>query len=52
MERQLKYADKKGIPYVVIVGEEEVAKNLLTLKNLESRQQSTLPLPEVIKTLS
>ena len=52
LEKQLKYADKKGIPYVVIVGEEEVAKNLLPLKNLESRQQSTLPLPEVIKTLS
>jgi histidyl-tRNA synthetase len=34
--KQLKYADKKGIPFVVIIGEEEVRQNKVTLKELAS----------------
>ena len=39
MEKQLKYADKKGIPYVVIIGPDEVKNNTVTLKNLKTRSQ-------------
>ncbi len=39
MEKQLKYADQKGIPYVVIIGPEEVEKNMVTLKNMKTREQ-------------
>lgn len=52
MDKQLKYADKKGIPYVVIIGEEEVSKNVVTLKNLSSREQQTIPLEQAITLLS
>ena len=31
---QLKYADKRGCKYVIICGEDEVSKELITLKNL------------------
>jgi histidyl-tRNA synthetase len=52
MEKQFKYADKKGIPYAIVIGEEEVSKNIVTLKNLSDRTQSSLPIEEVVKLLS
>ncbi len=39
MEKQLKYADKKGIPYVIIIGPEEAKNNKITLKNMEKREE-------------
>lgn len=39
LEKQLKYADRKGIPYAIIVGPEEVVKNGFMLKNLETKEQ-------------
>lgn len=41
LDKQLKYADKKGIPYVVIIGPEEVKQNTVTLKNLKTEEQTT-----------
>lgn len=52
LDKQLKYADKKGIPFVVIIGPEEVAKEEVTLKNLSTREQQTISLndlPHVLK---
>lgn len=51
IDKQLKYADKKGIPYVIIIGPDEAAKNLVTLKNMDSDQQNTLPLDKAIAKL-
>jgi len=51
MEKQLKYAIAKDIPFVIIVGPEEAEKNVVTFKNLLTREQSTLPLEEVIEKL-
>lgn len=51
MEKQLKYADKKQIPFVAIIGPEEAESNQITLKNLKTREQQTLPLEEAIKVL-
>lgn len=44
MEKQLKYAIKKQIPYLLVIGPEEVEKDLVTLKALDTRQQQTLTL--------
>lgn len=52
LEKQLKYADKKGIPYALVLGQDEVDNNVVNLKNLATREQKTLPLDEVIKLLS
>ncbi len=51
IDKQLKYADKKGIPYVIIIGPDEAAKNLVTLKNMDTGQQNTLPLDKAIAKL-
>ena len=39
LDKQLKYADKKGIPYVVIIGPEEIKENKVVLKNLKTKEQ-------------
>jgi histidyl-tRNA synthetase len=39
LEKQLKYADKKGIPYVIIQGPEEKERQLLNLKNMKTREE-------------
>lgn len=52
LEKQLKYADQKGIPYVVIVGPEEAQKNSITLKSLKTKTQETLTLDEAVTKLS
>lgn len=39
LEKQLKYADKKGIPYAIIIGPQEAAKNVVTLRNMKTREQ-------------
>ena len=39
MDKQLKYADQKGIPYAVIVGPDEASKNEVTVKNLKTGEQ-------------
>src|SRR5690606_20839164 len=40
--QQIKYADKKGIPAVAIIGPEEKAKGTVTLKGLQSGEQQEL----------
>jgi len=52
MEKQLKYADQKGINFVVIIGTDETKNDKVTLKNLRTREQKTLALEEVIKELA
>lgn len=52
MDKQLKYADQKGIPYVVIIGPKEAQANSATIKNMKSGEQKTLALgllPDFLK---
>lgn len=52
LERQIKAADKLGIPLVIIIGPEEKEKESVTLKNLLTRQQkviTTKDLPDALK---
>ena len=42
LEKQLKYADRKSIPYVLIMGPEEVKTNKVTIKDLTKETQETL----------
>lgn len=48
LDKQLKYADQKGIPYVVIIGPDEAKNNQVTLKNLATKQQQTLTFEQAI----
>ena len=49
LDKQLKYADKKGIPYVVIIGPEEAKKNVVKLKDMKTGEQKELSVEECIK---
>ena len=51
LDKQLKYADKKGIPYVVIIGPEEVAQNKVKLKDMRNRTEEMLNADELVKKL-
>ena len=41
-DKQFKYADKKQIPYAVMIGSKELAENNCVLKNLKSGEQQIL----------
>jgi histidyl-tRNA synthetase len=43
--RQIKYADSRGIPFVAILGADEIAGNSVTVKDLAGKTQQTLALP-------
>jgi histidyl-tRNA synthetase len=48
MEKQLKYADRRQIPYVLIIGPNEAKNSTVTFKNLKTREQKTLPLNQAL----
>ncbi len=50
LDKQLKYADKKGIPFVVIVGQEEVKNNTVTVKNMKTGTQQTVALDQLVES--
>jgi len=41
--KQIRYALKKGIPYVVILGPDEVTAGQVAIRNLQLKQQETVP---------
>ena len=49
-DKQFKYAEKKQIPFVVIIGEEELKSNTCKLKDLRSGQQQSLSTQELVNT--
>lgn len=48
MKKQMAHADKRAIPFVVLVGDEEVNSNTFTLKNMVSGNQSKVSLQDLI----
>ena len=51
MKRQMAYADAKHIPYVAIIGSNELAEQKMMLKNMITGEQNLLGLPEVAAML-
>jgi histidyl-tRNA synthetase len=47
LPRQLKYADRQGIPVVVILGPEEIRRGEVALKDLQSGEQRSVPRTEL-----
>ncbi len=47
MAKQMKYADKRDIPYVVLAGEEEMSKEIFTLKHMKSGDQASLDMEKL-----
>ncbi len=48
LEKQVKYASTKGIPYVAFIGPEEVAKNVVKIKNMLTGEQKQLNIQECL----
>jgi len=49
--KQIKYADKKGIPFVAIIGEEEVKQSKITLKELASGESKLVSKEQLLTIL-
>ena len=52
INKQMKYADRKRIPYVIIAGPEEIKNNVVKLKDMKTHEQKEQSVEEVIKFLS
>ncbi len=52
MGKKFSYADKLGIPYVIVVGEDEVKLGKFKLKNMETGEQAELELEQIIEKLN
>jgi len=52
IKKQMNYANKKNIPFVVLIGENEMKEGTLTVKDMESGEQNSyLTLKEFVSTL-
>lgn len=48
IKKQMSYADSKKIPFVVLIGSDEVASQLFTLKNMASGEQQKMSSDDII----
>ena len=51
LDKQLKYADKKGTLFVGIIGPDEAKNNQITIKNMKTKEQKTLNLRAALAVL-
>ncbi|MCR5821711.1 MAG: histidine--tRNA ligase [Bacteroidales bacterium] len=51
MKKQMDYANRKAVPYVVFVGEAEMQNGTATLKNMTTGEQQTLTVDQLIEHL-
>lgn len=47
LRKQFEYADKKGIKYIVLAGEEEAAANELTIKDIQKGEQTKIKISDI-----
>ncbi|RYY63595.1 MAG: histidine--tRNA ligase, partial [Chitinophagaceae bacterium] len=48
MDKQFKYADKKFIPFIIILGSKEIENKEAVVKNLSTGQQQNIPFTDLI----
>jgi histidyl-tRNA synthetase len=51
LDKQLKYADKAGIPFAILVGPDEQAKGAVLIKNLAEKAQTEVPRAQLVEKL-
>lgn len=52
LKKQMSYADDKHIPYVILIGSEEMQSGILTLKDMHSGQQQKLSAKAIVELLN
>lgn len=51
MKKQMEFANKKNIPYVILIGDNEISNNNLTIKNMLTGEQQTLDIAQAKELL-
>ncbi|MEL6657037.1 MAG: histidine--tRNA ligase [Bacteroidota bacterium] len=52
LKKQMKYANDRKVPYVVLIGDQEMESGELSFKNMQSGEQEKLSLESIIERLS
>ena len=52
MKKQMEYANRRGIPYVVIIGSNELELGVATVKNMTTGEQSTVALQQIASCIA
>ena len=52
LKAQFKYADRIGARYVVVIGDEELAKGVATLRDMKNSSQTQVEKDKLIKTIT
>jgi len=52
MGKQMKYANARNVPHVLLIGSEEMETKMYSLKNMETGEQSKLTIEELIEKLA
>jgi histidyl-tRNA synthetase len=52
IKAKFKYADKLNIPFVVVIGEDEIANNTVSLKNMKTGEQFQVSIEEAINIIN
>lgn len=52
LKKQMSYADAKNIPFVILIGSDEMQSGLLTLKDMESGAQQQLNIANIVAKLT
>ena len=49
MKKQMEYANRRGIPYVVIIGSDELAEGTATLKDMQRGEQVKVAIDDLVQ---
>lgn len=52
IKKSFEFADKKGIPFVGVIGEQEIKDGTVTLKNMKNGEQSVLSISDLVQALN
>jgi len=52
LKAQMRSADKLGARFVIIIGEDELARDEVTLRDMESKEQVSVKLPDLVKRIT
>jgi histidyl-tRNA synthetase len=51
LKKQMQYADRKGVEFVILIGDNEIKENILTIKNMFDGSQKNMTFEDFILTL-
>ena len=52
LDKQFKYAESQGIPYAILIGDDEISTKTVTLRNLQTRAQESVARSQVVARLN